>query len=245
MTAPIVRTAGLTKRYRDHTALTDVDLAVPTGGVYGLVGPNGAGKTTLLSLLLGLRRPTSGTLHLAVDRSSIAAVPDTPQFDPWLTAREVVDLSRHLLDPTLPTARVAQALERTGLADAADRRCGGFSRGMLQRLGLAAAVVGEPELLLLDELLVGRAAPAVRVHVRGDAAALAQTLQNRPWVSHLDVDGPHVLRVITDNPEHAEVELVPALAAAGARVVSLTPERGDLEQVFLELTSSPKLEVRS
>ncbi len=304
MTAPIVRTAGLTKRYRDHTALTDVDLAVPTGGVYGLVGPNGAGKTTLLSLLLGLRRPTSGTLHLAVDRTSIAAVPDTPQFDPWLTAREVVELSRHLLDPTLPTARVAQALERTGLADAADRRCGGFSRGMLQRLGLAAAVVGEPELLLLDEpasaldpagrrdvldlvsalgseatvlfsshiladvqqvsdtvgilrdgallfqgpldeLLVGRAAPAVRVHVRGDAAALAQTLQNRPWVSHLDVDGPHVLRVITDNPEHAEVELVPALAAAGARVVSLTPERGDLEQVFLELTSSPKLEVRS
>ncbi|MFA9446840.1 ABC transporter ATP-binding protein [Egicoccus sp. AB-alg6-2] len=287
----------MTKRYRDHTALRDVDLAVPAGGVYGLVGPNGAGKTTLLSLLLGLRQPTSGTIHLEVARTRIAAVADTPQFDPWLSAREVVDLSRHLLDGSMPASRVDDALGRTGLADAADRRCGGFSRGMLQRLGLAAAVVGDPELLILDEpasaldpagrrdvldlvsaigeqstvlfsshiladvqqvsdtvgilrdgvllfqgplteLLVGRASPAVRVHVRDRAAALTASLRDEPWISHVDVDGPYVLRVVTVTAEHAERELVRALARLGARVVSLTPERGDLEQVFLELTGT-------
>lgn len=147
----VVRTAGLRKVYGSHLALVDVDLAVPRAGVYGLVGPNGSGKTTLLSVLLGLRRPTAGTVAVDVDRHRVAAVPDTPQFDPWLTGREVVELSRHLIDPTLPAERVGQALGDTGLSEAADRRCGGYSRGMLQRLGLAAAVVARPELLVLDE----------------------------------------------------------------------------------------------
>jgi len=144
----IVKTTGLTKRYGTHTALDGVDLAVPEGSVYGLVGPNGAGKTTLLALLAGLRKPTAGELTIAVAKRKVALLPDTPQFDPWLTGREVVELARGLMGVAADPDRV---LADAGLADAADRRVGGYSRGMLQRLGLAATIVGDPEVLLLDE----------------------------------------------------------------------------------------------
>jgi ABC-2 type transport system ATP-binding protein len=148
----IAETDGLVKRFGTHTALHGVDLRVPEGCVYGLVGPNGAGKTTLLAILAGLRRPTSGTVRLSAGRGRIGVLPDTPQFDPWLTGREVVSLALRLIDPSAVTPdRLDRVLADTGLSDAADRRVGGYSRGMLQRLGLAATVVGEPELLLLDE----------------------------------------------------------------------------------------------
>lgn len=147
----IVRTSALGKNYGDTWGLRDVDLAVPRGSTYGLIGPNGAGKTTMLSILAGLRRPTEGAFHLAVDRRDVGVVVDTPRFEPWLSAREVIDLARNLTAPELPTDRVDAVLDEVGLLDAADRRVGGYSRGMLQRLGLAAGLIGEPELLILDE----------------------------------------------------------------------------------------------
>nr|BFE71853.1 hypothetical protein GCM10020092_051540 [Actinoplanes digitatis] len=150
-----VETAALVKRYGSHAALDGVDLSVPASSVYALVGPNGAGKTTLLGILSGLRRATSGSVRLGAGPGRIACLPDTPQFDPWLTGREVVALAAHLAGRpsgvTIPALRIEAVLAETGLAGAADRRVGGYSRGMLQRLGLAATVVGEPELLLLDE----------------------------------------------------------------------------------------------
>jgi ABC-2 type transport system ATP-binding protein len=149
--APVVRTDGLTKSYGEVEAVADVDLRVPPGSIFGLIGPNGAGKTTLLSLLTGLRRPTSGSLGVAVAPERVAVLPDTPQFEPWLTAREVVDLARTLQRPDLPPDRVDRALAEAGLAEAADRRVRGFSRGMLQRLGIACCLVTDPTLLLLDE----------------------------------------------------------------------------------------------
>ena len=139
----------ITKRYRDTVALDDVTLSVGRGSVYGLVGPNGAGKTTLLGILSGLREPTAGTFD--VDAARIGVLPDTPRFDSWLTAREVVDLSRALVAPGVAESSVDAVLDQTGLLSVAHRKVGGFSRGMLQRLGLAAAVIGEPEVLLLDE----------------------------------------------------------------------------------------------
>jgi len=148
---PLVTTRGLGKVYGSVVALADVDLVVPRGAVYGVVGPNGAGKTTLLSILAGLKEPTSGSVALAVERERVALVPDTPSFEPWLTAREVVALARSLVGLARSAEAVVSTLRLTGLADAADRACGGFSRGMLQRLGLAAAMVGEPTLLVLDE----------------------------------------------------------------------------------------------
>ncbi len=144
-----VSTSALTKRFGDIVALDRVDLDVPPGIVYGLVGPNGAGKTTLLGILAGLREPTDGEVH--VRARSVGVLPDTPQFDRWLTGREVVDLARSLADRSIPASAVDEVLQVAGLADAAHRRVKGYSRGMLQRLGLASAVVTEPELLLLDE----------------------------------------------------------------------------------------------
>jgi ABC-2 type transport system ATP-binding protein len=148
---PALTTSGLSKRYGGHAALDDVSISVPAGSVFGLVGPNGAGKTTLLALLAGLRHPTSGRVSFGVPTGKVALLPDTPHFEPWLTAWEVVDLARRLALPDSEAHRTTDALARAGLADAAHRRTGGFSRGMLQRLGLAATIVGEPELLLLDE----------------------------------------------------------------------------------------------
>ena len=147
----VIRTHELGKRYGDTDALADVDLTVPRGITYGLIGPNGAGKTTMLSILAGLRQPTRGTIDLAVPRHALGVLVDTPQFEPWLTAREVVDLARHLTAPELPRERVDEVLIETGLSDSLDRRTGGFSRGMLQRLGLAACLVGDPQVLVLDE----------------------------------------------------------------------------------------------
>ncbi len=147
----VVATRALSKLYGSAAALDAVELVVPRGVTYGLIGPNGAGKTTLLSILAGLRRPTRGTVEIAVPRTSMGVLVDTPQFEPWLTAREAVDLARHLTAPELPSSRVDDVLVEVGLEQAIDRRVGGFSRGMLQRLGLAGCLVGDPEVLLLDE----------------------------------------------------------------------------------------------
>jgi ABC-2 type transport system ATP-binding protein len=151
MTGTAIRTEALQKRYGSQSALVGVDLEVPAGSVYGLVGPNGAGKTTLLAILAGLRRPSAGDVHVAGDRRRVATLPDTPTFEPWLSGREVVDLARTLVAPDLSGDTVDGALADAGLADAAHRRVGSYSRGMLQRLGLAAAIVGRPDVLLLDE----------------------------------------------------------------------------------------------
>jgi ABC-2 type transport system ATP-binding protein len=117
----VVHTSRLRKTYDGvHHALDDICLEVPRGGVFGLVGPNGSGKTTLLSVLLGLRRVTAGTITVAVPPRRVAAVQDAPQFDPWLTGREVVELSHHLVYRSPSTHLVDQALGATGLVDAAD-----------------------------------------------------------------------------------------------------------------------------
>lgn len=146
----VLATHGLRKVY-DLPAVDGVDLRVPRGAIYGLIGPNGSGKTTLMDLVADLRRPTSGHVDLAVDRQRMAVLADTPSFEPWLTGREVVDLARHLVAADLPVDRVEAALAEVDLLHAADRRTGGYSRGMLQRLGLATCLVGQPSLLLLDE----------------------------------------------------------------------------------------------
>ena len=148
--AAAVTTAGLTRDY-GGAGLFDVDLLVPPGCVYGLVGPNGAGKTTLLSILTGMRRADAGTVTITVPRQRISVCPDVPDFDRWLTAYEVVDLARALVGADPGGTEVHRALGAAGLGDASDRRVGGFSRGMTQRLGLACALVGDPQLLLLDE----------------------------------------------------------------------------------------------
>jgi ABC-2 type transport system ATP-binding protein len=148
---PALRTTGLVRRYPTGTGVLGVDLVVPRRGIYGLVGPNGSGKTTLLALIAGVRRPDTGRIERAFPAARLAICPDVPEFEPWLTAREVVDLTRRLTAPDRPVEATAAILAEVGLADAADRRVGGFSRGMTQRLGLAVALVGDPRLIIMDE----------------------------------------------------------------------------------------------
>jgi ABC-2 type transport system ATP-binding protein len=167
---PAVTTNGLTRDYRG-VGLFDVDLVVPRGSIYGLVGMNGAGKTTLLSLLSGLRRPDRGAIRMGIARHKVAVCPDVSDFDDWLTAYEAVDLSRSLVTPDKDRGAVEMALTAAGLAGSASRRVGGFSRGMVQRLGLACALVGDPELLILDEP-TSALDPAGRAEVLAQVAAM-------------------------------------------------------------------------
>ncbi|MCF2529421.1 ABC transporter ATP-binding protein [Yinghuangia soli] len=150
-TGPALHTHGLTRDYGRGTGVFDVALAVPRGSVYGLVGPNGAGKTTLLSLISGMRRADRGEVEFGVPRDRVAVCTDVPEFEPWLSAAEVVELAGRLVHADLRPENVKTALHRAGLSEAADRKAGSFSRGMTQRLGLAAALVAEPALMILDE----------------------------------------------------------------------------------------------
>ena len=146
-----ITTIALSKKYGTTAALTDVELQVPSGALYGLIGPNGAGKTTLLEILAGLRHPSSGEVRLAAPRTEVAFCPDVAEFDPWLTGTEVIALSLSLLGRKPDGDAVATALDWVGLSTSAKRRVGGFSRGMTTRLNLGAALVAEPRVLLLDE----------------------------------------------------------------------------------------------
>jgi ABC-2 type transport system ATP-binding protein len=158
---PIIATHGLVKRFSDVDAVAGIDLRVPVGGVYGFLGPNGAGKTTTIRILLGLMRPTRGSVTLfgapvapgcpALDR--VGALVERPAFYPYLSAIDnlrVVGLSRGMGEDRLRAA-IGEAIDRVGLTAAAKRMAGRFSTGMRQRLGIAAALLTRPELVILDE----------------------------------------------------------------------------------------------
>jgi ABC-2 type transport system ATP-binding protein len=157
---PAIVLTGIVKRFGKTTALDGLDLHVGRGELVGLLGPNGAGKTTTVKLLLGLVRPTTGSgsvlgapLGDRAARARIGYLPELFRYQPWLSAREVLGLHADLGHVPKATRHVAaeQALGRVGLQDRAGDRVGGFSKGMQQRLGLAVALLGEPELILLDE----------------------------------------------------------------------------------------------
>jgi len=151
MATSVLEISDLTKRYGKLTALAGLNLTLHDGTIHGLVGPNGAGKTTMLSVISGLRRKTSGEIIFGVPTNKVMLMPDTPDFFPLLTAREIVDLARYPFRKEVSEESVTEVIELVGLGDSIDRRVGGFSRGMKQRLGLATTLIGEPQLLLLDE----------------------------------------------------------------------------------------------
>ena len=151
MAPSVLEISDLTKRYGKLTALAGLNLTLHDGTVHGLVGPNGAGKTTMLLIISGLRRKTSGEITFGVPTNKVMLMPDTPDFFPLLTAREIVDLARYPFRKEVSEESVTEVIELVGLGDSIDRRVGGFSRGMKQRLGLATTLIGEPQLLLLDE----------------------------------------------------------------------------------------------
>src|SRR5687767_10566365 len=156
--SPAVWCSGLRKRYGRQTAVDDVSFSVARGEVLGLLGPNGAGKTSVIKMLLGLVRPDAGEGLLLGRRSSdprsrsaVGYLPELFRYQPWLTAAEVLALHIRLARVAVPAEERRECLALVGLADRADDRVGGFSKGMQQRLGLAVALVARPELVLLDE----------------------------------------------------------------------------------------------
>jgi len=169
MVAPAIETRALTKRYGARFAVRELALEVPRGAVFGLLGRNGAGKSTTIRMLLGLVRPTAGQVllfgrPLARERlqllARVGALVEGPAFYPYLTATQNLALLGDLVGGV--TDRDVQAsLERVGLGDRGADRYGGFSTGMRQRLGIAAALLGDPELVILDEPLNGLDPPAV------------------------------------------------------------------------------------
>jgi ABC-2 type transport system ATP-binding protein len=136
------------KRYGANTVLGGVDLTVAPGEVRGLIGPNGAGKTTLLRLIVGLVKADAGTI--TTNAQPVAGIIEEPTFYPYLSARVNLELL-HLLDRGADADQIDRALDSVGLAARAEDRVGGFSSGMRQRLGIAAALIRRPKLLLLDE----------------------------------------------------------------------------------------------
>ncbi|RVX47896.1 ABC-2 type transport system ATP-binding protein [Nonomuraea polychroma] len=160
MDAAVISIEGLTKRYGQVEAVRELHLEVRRGEVFGLLGPNGAGKTTTILTLLGLAEPTSGTVRvLGLDPAREAAkvkrqvgyVPDAVGFYPNLTARQNLRYTARLNGIADAEDRIARLLEQVGLGHAADRRAGTYSRGMLQRLGIADALVKSPSVMILDE----------------------------------------------------------------------------------------------
>ena len=158
----MVYARGLTRRFGDVMALHELDLEVWPGEVFGFLGPNGAGKTTAIKLLLGLLRPSAGEVCLfgepledAPSRllRKVGAVVEAPAFYPFLSGRDNLDLLRRM--GGLAPARVDEVLELSGMQEASARRFGSYSVGMKQRLGLAAALLRDPELLILDEPTTG------------------------------------------------------------------------------------------
>jgi ABC-2 type transport system ATP-binding protein len=158
-----VETHGLTKRFKDNVAVDGVELLVPRGCAFGYLGPNGAGKTTLIRVLLGLTHADTGTMsllgypvphqrHRALAR--IGAIVDEPRFHGHLTGRQNLQILAAAREAAAST-RIDASLERVGLAHRADDKVSKYSMGMRQRLGVAACLLGDPQLLILDEPMNG------------------------------------------------------------------------------------------
>jgi ABC-2 type transport system ATP-binding protein len=245
---------GLTKRFGDVLAVDRLSFEVGPGTVTGFLGPNGAGKTTTLRMLLGLVAPTSGTAtidgrpyrELADPLRRVGAVLEAGGFHPGRSARDHLRVLAKAAG--LPAGRVGEVLEQVGLAAAGRRRVGGFSLGMRQRLGLAAALLGDPEVLILDEPANGLDPEGVhwlRGLVRGLAdqgrtvlisshllAEVAQTIDRvviidrgrlvaQSTLADLTAGGDRTVRVRTPQPE----ALRDLLVARGATVTLDGPDR--------------------
>jgi ABC-2 type transport system ATP-binding protein len=158
-----VETHGLTKRFGENVAMNGVELLVPRGCAFGYLGPNGAGKTTLIRVLLGLTHADAGTMsllgypvpkHRDLALARVGAIVDEPRFHGHLSGRENLQILAAAREPAARD-RIESSLERVGLLHRADDKVSKYSMGMRQRLGVAACLIGDPELLILDEPMNG------------------------------------------------------------------------------------------
>ncbi|MFM7398657.1 MAG: ABC transporter ATP-binding protein [Verrucomicrobiota bacterium] len=257
-------------------AVDDVSIEMPSGQVFGLLGPNGCGKSTTLKIALGLVKQTSGTTSILGDeaasteaRRRTGYLPEAPYFHRFLTGRELVRYCARLSgvsEERLDEA-VGRALDLAAMSAAADRAVGTYSKGMLQRIGLAQAVVHDPELVILDEPTAG-VDPVGSAAIGGMIAEMRRQGRTVVLCSHLlgQVEqvcdriaimdrGRVVLQgavdeVLTGRDRHlievsaltpaAEAAAREAIARAGAVVVGVSRPRRTLEELFRELVTGSK-----
>lgn len=204
----VIRTEGLTKRFRSgQVAVDGVDLAVPRGSVYGFIGPNGSGKTTTIRMLLGLVRPTGGTVHLLGRRMPeaalqvlpwVGALVEGPAFQPYLSGPANLarlDACDATADPRTSAGRIGEVLERVGLTGVGRKPYRQYSLGMKQRLGLAAALLRPRDALVLDEPTNGldpQGTREVRNLIRELAAAGTTVLVSSHLLTEIEQVCTHV-----------------------------------------------------
>ena len=282
MTDTAVRVTGVSKAFpvpftrRAVVALRDLDLTIAAGEVYGLLGPNGSGKSTTFKIILGLVSPSRGNVEIfgrdtadVASRASVGFLPESPYFYKYLTGRETLRFYGKLcgLRGKQLADRADELLELVGLMNAADRRLSGYSKGMLQRIGLAQALVNEPRLLVLDEPTAG-VDPAgsrdmrdliLNLKQRGITVLLSShlleqvqevcdrvgILANGVLVREGRVDEllaiENQTEVILENAPAELIEEIGKLAqSAGARVVEHRKPQTTLERLFLEATQEEK-----
>ena len=259
-------------RRRQVVAIRGLSLDIPSGHVYGLLGPNGSGKSTTLKILLGLVTPTSGSTEIfgvpssrVSSRTEVGFLPENPYFYKFLTGAETISFYGKLcgLGGRKLRERVKELLETVGLSDAGERRIGGYSKGMLQRIGLAQALVHDPRLLILDEPTAG-VDPAgsrqirdliLELKARGKTILLTSHLMEQVQEvcdrvgilakGRLVREGSlDILTGVTGQTEYLienagpelQVEISKLAAAHGARLVTARQPQLDLETVFLRAT---------
>jgi ABC-2 type transport system ATP-binding protein len=196
---PVIELDGLVKSFKGHlgigrkTAVSGLDLNIQPGEIFGLLGPNGAGKTTTIKMIVGLLRPDQGSVRLfgqppsqVSARARIGFLPENPYFYDYLTAEEFLDFygRLHGLDRETRRARVAATIEKVGLAGKERLALRKFSKGMVQRLGLAQAILHEPDLVILDEPMSGLD-PIGRREVRDLILALRDAGKTVFFSSHI------------------------------------------------------------
>jgi ABC-2 type transport system ATP-binding protein len=231
----VVECRSLTKRYGEVVAVDEISFSLPSGTVTGFLGPNGAGKTTTLRLLLGLAEPTSGHAlvfgrryrELEQPARQVGAVLESGDYHPSRNGRD--HLRMLTLAAGLPLARVEEVLEQVELERAAQRRVRGYSLGMRQRLGVAAALLGDPWLLVLDEPANGLDPAGVRW--------LRSFLQNLAAEGRTVLVSSHLLAEVAQTVDQVLIIDHGRLLAQGT-LEELTASGQTLEDVYLELTGS-------
>jgi ABC-2 type transport system ATP-binding protein len=234
--SPAVSVRGLTKSFSGRPAVDDVNFDVFDGRVVGLLGPNGAGKTTTTRMILGLAAADSGhaLIHgqhyrdLDQPARTVGAVLDSGGLHPGRTGRD--HLRINALQIGVPPARIDALLDEVGLRDAADRRVSGYSLGMRQRLALAAALLGEPSILVLDEPANGLD-PAGMHWLRGIIRSFADAGGSVLLSSH-------VLSEVALVADDIVVIAQGKVAAAGELNATVAAYGGDLEKFYLDLTAT-------
>ncbi len=253
-------------------ALQDISLEIPAGEVYGLLGPNGSGKSTAMKIVLGLVSPTSGTTSLfgmdsrqVESREQVGFLPENPYFYKYLTGLETLLFFGKLcgLRGTALNDKARALLKTVGLSEAADRRLGGYSKGMLQRIGLAQALVGDPRLLVLDEptagvdpagshdirdLILQFKAQGITVLLCSHQLSQVQEICDRVGILHQGclvaegriedlVSTRNQTELVLENATPAFLEALATLAqSSNTRILAQRKPHADLERYFLEVT---------